>query len=235
MLLFDWFDRKRPEPRTTRRRVAIAGAVSVIPVLMVALPLHWYGPSADTLLGAAWESFVVAAGPEEAAKLGVLWLFVWKRPEFDEQMDGIVYGARAGLGFALVENIGYLLTADTPEAYLQMFIGRAVLAVPGHAMWGAIAGYFAARRRFGGDGPGLVGGYLAAFLLHGIYDFALFAIPALGDQAPESLVAGLLLVPVLVIAGMAVGLTAAARAAMAADDRAEARGHVVGYLPGDRH
>ena len=47
--------------------------------------------------------------------------------------------------------------------------------------------------------------------------------------------AGLLLVPVLVIAGMAVGLSAAARAAMAADDRAEARGHVVGYLPHDRH
>lgn len=235
MLFFDWLDRKRPEPRRTLRRVAIAGMLSVIPVLIVAVPLHVYGPAKDTVFGAVWESFLVAAGPEEAAKIGVLWLFVWRRPEFDEHMDGITYGARAGLGFALVENVAYLWTVP-PEGYLQMFIGRAVLAVPGHAMWGAMAGYFAARRRFEGEGPGLLGGYLLAFFLHGIYDVALFLVPVVSARAVEgspeqALAVGLLLVPVIVIAGGGLAIAAMVRAAVAADDRLEARGHLVGYLP----
>lgn len=235
MLFFDWLDRKRPEPRTTLRRVALAGMLSVIPVLAVSVPLHLYGPPKDTVFGAIWESFLVAAGPEEAAKIGVLWLFVWRRPEFDEHMDGITYGARAGLGFALVENVAYLWTV-TPDGYLQMFIGRAVLAVPGHAMWGAMAGYFAARRRFDGDGPGLIGGYLLAFFLHGLYDVALFLVPAVSKTATagsplETVVVLLLMVPVLVITGCGLAIAAMVRAAVAADDRMEARGHLVGYLP----
>lgn len=231
MLLFDWLDRRRPEPRRTLRRVALAGMLSVIPVLAVAVPLHLGGPPGDSVFGAIWESFVVAAAPEEAAKIGVLWLFVWRRPEFDEHMDGITYGARAGLGFALVENVAYLWSVP-PDGYLQMFVGRAVLAVPGHAMWGAMAGYFAARRRFEGDGPGLIGGYLLAFFLHGLYDVALFLVPVLsGDPNMETAVVGLLLVPVVVILGCGLALVGMVRAAVAADDRMEARGHIVGYLP----
>ena len=75
---------------------------------------------------------MIAAVPEELAKLGSVYLFAWRRPEFDERMDGIAYGARAGLGFALVENVAYLLTLphDLRE-YVVLLLARAVLVVPG--------------------------------------------------------------------------------------------------------
>ncbi len=123
-------------------------------------------------------AFVVAAIPEELAKLLCLRFVVWDRPEFDERMDGIVYGARAGLGFALLENVAYLmLVPGSLREYLSIFVGRAVLAVPGHATWGAIMGYFAARRRLDGHGPGLWGGFGLAVGVHGCYDALLFCTP----------------------------------------------------------
>lgn len=185
MLLFDRLDAKRPEPRGTLRRVAFAGALSAIPVILLGEILQIIGPDGlrgasgpTTYAAAAYMAFVIAAIPEEFAKMASMWLFAWRRPEFDERMDGIVYGARAGLGFALVENVVYLLLLPESLAqYLALFVGRAVLAVPGHATWGAIMGYFAARRRFDGKGPGMFGGYLIAVALHGAYDLWLFGAP----------------------------------------------------------
>lgn len=185
MFLFDRLDAKRPEPRGTLRRVALAGGLSAIPVIIIGMVLKKFGPAGlsgeagpTSYLGAAYMAFLIAAIPEEFAKLASMWIFAWRRPEFDERMDGIVYGARAGLGFALVENVAYLLLLpESFSQYLSLFVGRAVLAVPGHATWGAIMGYFAAKRRFDGRGPGMLGGYLIAVLLHGFYDMWLFAAP----------------------------------------------------------
>jgi RsiW-degrading membrane proteinase PrsW (M82 family) len=213
------------------RRVALAGGLAVIPVIVVELLLQAIGP--ETGLGAAlYQAFVVAAAPEEAAKVACVWLFVWRRPEFDERMDGIVYGARAGLGFALVENVGYLLGADGGLAgYFAMFLGRAVLAVPGHAIWAGIMGYFAAIRRFDRRGPGLLGGYLIAFAMHGVYDAALFCAPIVGETGASLFALSLMAVPVLVIVCGALVLRQLVRWAIEADDRAEAEGRLVAYIP----
>src|SRR5690606_5877620 len=123
----------------------------------------------------AWyTAFVGAAAPEELCKIAVVYWLVWRRPEFDERMDGIVYAARAGLGFALVENILYLLGSVDIASLIVTWVLRALLAVPGHALWTGMMGYMAARRRFDGVGPGIIGGYVLAVFLHGIYDVALF-------------------------------------------------------------
>ena len=179
MAYVDRLDAKRPEPRRTLRRVALAGAVTgVIVSLLGALVLRPLGPPADTYAAALYDAFVVAAGPEELAKLGAMLLVAWRRPEFDERMDGIVYGARAGLGFALVENVVYLIVIPhSLGEFFSLFFARALLAVPGHAAWGAILGYFAARRRFDGRGPGMFFGLVLAIVLHGLYDVALFVVP----------------------------------------------------------
>ena len=179
MAYVDRLDAKRPEPRRTLRRVALAGAVTgIIVSLLGALVLRPLGPPEGTYAAALYDAFVVAAAPEELAKLGSMLLFAWRRPEFDERMDGIVYGARAGLGFALVENVVYLiLIPHSLGEFFSLFFARALLAVPGHAAWGAILGYFAARRRFDGRGPGMLFGLALATVLHGLYDAALFAVP----------------------------------------------------------
>jgi RsiW-degrading membrane proteinase PrsW (M82 family) len=127
-----------------------------------------------TYQGSSFHAFVVAAAIEEACKIAVIYWVVWRRPEFDERMDGIVYASRAGLGFALVENVLYLLQEQTLGGQLQTWILRAVLAVPGHAMWTGMIGAMAARRRFDKKGLGLVGGYLLAVAFHGAYDLCAF-------------------------------------------------------------
>lgn len=218
MAYLDRLDAKRPEPRSALRRVALAGAISCIPASILELVMMKFLPSGG-VAGALVEAFVVAALVEESAKaLCVRW-FVWSRPEFDERMDGITYGTRAGLGFALVENVLYLLGAKSFVGFVAMFVARAVLAVPGHAIYGGIMGYYAARRRFDRTGPGLAGGLALAILLHGLYDGALFTGAAIyEDVGPATLL--LFLVPIGVLVGGGVALRRMVRTAIALDDAA---------------
>src|SRR5262245_15823431 len=172
MLYFDRLDARRPEPRGSLRRVAIAGAISVIPVAIVELILSRVAPPMGVYASAAWAGFLVAGLTEEVAKALCVLLFVYKRPEFDERFDGITYATRAGLGFALVENVFYLLQQDTAQGFLVTFGLRAILAIPLHATCAAMMGHALAIRRFDGQGAGLLGGLLWAILLHGSYDTA---------------------------------------------------------------
>jgi RsiW-degrading membrane proteinase PrsW (M82 family) len=131
----------------------------------------------------------------------VLWLLVWRHPSFDERFDGIVYATRAGLGFALVENVGYLVGTESAGGYLGVYLLRAVLAVPGHAIFAGFIGHFAARKRFDNEGPGLVGGLIVAIFLHGTYDAALFLVATV---PPDLALFGVFLWPIpfiVVLAG----------------------------------
>ncbi|HUJ62812.1 MAG TPA: PrsW family intramembrane metalloprotease [Kofleriaceae bacterium] len=178
MWVVDRLDRKRPEPPSLRRMVTMLGMFSVVPALIIETSLERYvGPHVApkmTYEGATVHAFLIAAAVEEACKIAVVYWVVWWRDEFDERMDGIVYASRAGLGFALVENIMYLLGEPTLGGQIQTWIMRAVLAVPGHAMWTGMIGAMAARRRFDRKGLGLVAGYLLAVAFHGAYDLTAF-------------------------------------------------------------
>lgn len=94
------------------------------------------------LAGAAGAVFM-AAIPEEGLKYVALrWGMVPHR-EFDEPMDGIVYGVTISLGFATLENILYVINGGWTTAAM-----RALTAVPCHAMLGAIMGYYVGRGTF---------------------------------------------------------------------------------------
>ena len=203
LLMMWWVDRhdaRRPEPRHLLRLVAVAGGLATIPCIIAQVGLSKvYGSGGVN--GALFTAYVTAAFTEETAKAAVLWILVWRHPSFDERFDGIVYATRAGLGFALVENVGYLLGTESMGGYVGVYLLRAVLAVPGHAIYAGFMGHFAARKRFDGEGPGLMGGLIVAIFLHGTYDAALFLVAALPQ---EFAVFGLLLLPIpfiVVIAG----------------------------------
>jgi protease PrsW len=200
MWLVDRLDRKRPEPARTRRLVAFVGMLSVIPALIleavVLTKSTGHVEPQMTYQGATFHAFIVAAAIEEACKISVIYWVVWRRPEFDERMDGIVYAARAGLGFALVENIAYLLQQQTLGGALQTWILRAVLAVPGHAMWTGMIGAMAARRRFDKQGLGLLGGYLLAVAFHGAYDLCAFLQQPLMYEGRDGI--AMLMMPALI-------------------------------------
>ncbi|MCG8420428.1 MAG: PrsW family intramembrane metalloprotease [Proteobacteria bacterium] len=218
MWYFDRVDARRPEPRWTLRRVAIAGALSTIPCAAAAYALLEAAPPAPSYQRALYESFVVAAGVEELAKVLIVYWLVWRRPEFDERLDGIIYAARAGLGFALVENVLYLLATDTMKGFAVTYLLRALLAVPGHAIWAGVMGYYAAIRRFDRVGPGLIGGYLLAVLLHGSYDAAIFLGEPLRNHDLQNIAYGLLFfLPATIICG-GLALRRMAQTALARDD-----------------
>ena len=117
--------------------------------------------------------FLVVGTAEEGFKFAVLRWRTWRHPEFDCQYDGVVYAVFVSLGFALWENIGYVLMFGMRTA-----LARALTAVPGHACFGVFMGvwYGAAKRweLYGMPDRAKRARRLCVIipaLLHGCYDF----------------------------------------------------------------
>lgn len=123
---------------------------------------------AITLFGTTIEAFFVAALPEEAAKLLILWLVLRKNKYFDEHFDGIVYAVAVSLGFATIENIFYVIGSPS---WVTVAISRSLLAVPGHYAFAVLMGYYYSLYHF--VEPSKKNAFFILFmpfLLHGIYD-----------------------------------------------------------------
>ncbi len=117
--------------------------------------------------------FVVVAVSEEGAKYFLLQRRTWNSPEFNCQYDGVVYAVFVSLGFALWENISYVLHYGMHTA-----IVRAVTAIPGHACFGVFMGVFyglAKRCQRGGDLQTAkqlrILAIVVPAVLHGAYDY----------------------------------------------------------------
>ena len=114
--------------------------------------------------------FVVVALSEEGFKYLLLKKRTWWSSEFNCQFDGVVYAVFVSLGFALWENISYVLMYGLGTAAV-----RAVTAVPGHACFGVFMGAFygLAKRydNFGDEWRSRRFAVLVPVLLHGTYDF----------------------------------------------------------------
>lgn len=81
--------------------------------------------------------FIVVGFSEETAKYVLLKRKTWRDREFNCQFDGVVYAVTVSLGFALWENITYVMMYGFGTALV-----RAVTAVPGHACFGVFMGIF---------------------------------------------------------------------------------------------
>jgi RsiW-degrading membrane proteinase PrsW (M82 family) len=165
-------DRYEKEPVRMLLKAMAAGMVIVAPVIVVEGFINRIMPPMGHFAEAAYQAFLVAAGPEELFKYLALFVVVWKSPEFNEQFDGIVYAVFVSLGFAAVENVMYVVQGGYHTAAV-----RALTAVPAHAIFGVTMGYyFGVARRY----KELRKDYLfrsvsIPFLLHGVYDFILMA------------------------------------------------------------
>jgi len=142
------------------------------------------------LVGMGLFFFLVVAPVEEAVKWLAIRLHAFRRPEFDAVIDGAVYGAVAGLGFATIENTLYVVQGflRAQEAGATQAIGAAIgtatsraLAGPGHVIYSAWAGYYLGLAKFNREnrGPIVVKGLLIAALLHGAYNTTVTYVPAL--------------------------------------------------------
>lgn len=212
--LFKKWDEKRPEPPGAVRKVVLFGMVTCLPAAGIELGLS--GVLGRTVLeaqGGFVNAFLVAALTEEALKLSVVLLYLWRKPHFDEVMDGILYTAAASLGFALLENVLY--SATNPMTGLV----RAFTAVPLHAICSGIMGYFVGRAKLAKAARArwILGGFAAAVAIHGLYDWIVFSGAGFGALPGDPLVA--LVVVVCLVGACGVVLRMLVLHALSLDDR----------------
>lgn len=166
-------DRYEKEPGKTLFKAFALGSLAVIPVILLELKLNIFDMEGKSVLTASYTAFVVAGFVEEGFKFFMFWFFFWKNKNFNEMYDGIVYCVFISLGFATTENIGYVLLSGYKTAFI-----RSVTAVPAHALFGVTMGYYFGKAKFADEKTGLsflTFAFIVPILLHGIYDFILFA------------------------------------------------------------
>jgi len=172
-LYWFWFkDRHEGEQRRKLLRVFVLGALGALLIAYSRPRLEWLLPDHTGLRSDLIDAFLVTALAEETAKLaafviGGLWL-----SQCDEPMDGIVYAASAGLGFASVENAFFLAS----EGDARLICVRAFTTTIAHVVFLAPAGFFLVRAKLGLGRWRRELATLAvvlAVLLHGSYDWIL--------------------------------------------------------------
>ncbi|NDJ54883.1 MAG: PrsW family intramembrane metalloprotease [Chloroflexi bacterium] len=173
-LVIYWLDRFEREPLPLAFAVFAWGFIpaailSLISQLILGFPFALVdnsGVLADTV-GAV----LLAPFTEEIFKGMAVWIvfLIWRR-QFDGLVDGMVYGAIVGFGFAAVENILYFIAFGN-----ELIFARAFLFGFNHALWSALTGMgfgfarHAARPLLRIAAP--LGGLSLAIALHALHNF----------------------------------------------------------------
>jgi protease PrsW len=142
-----------------------------------------------------WQQFIkaffIVALIEEFSKYTIVRYYNQPRKGFNEPFDGIIYAVMVSMGFAAVENIMYVL-----QGGLEVALLRAFTAIPAHAAFGVLMGYFMGKAKFSKHKTkwNLIG-LSSAILFHGTYDFFLFInfIPGISIGAFVALILGIIL------------------------------------------
>lgn len=123
--------------------------------------------------------FLIVAPMEELVTLGAVFAYVYWHDSFDTVIDGAVYGAAAGLGFATIENFAYIVQVLAgAEGMLELVVGAGVITGirgivgPGHVIWTALAGYYLGLAKFNPEYrlALVTKGLLIAIVLHATYN-----------------------------------------------------------------
>jgi RsiW-degrading membrane proteinase PrsW (M82 family) len=128
-----------------------------------------------------WGAAVIAPPVEEILKgVGVIFIAMIARGEIDDLMDGFVYGAIAGLGFTVVEDVLYFIGVfgGTIGGVLEGFYIRVVASgLYGHVLYSGLFGiavaYFITRKKEASVGKRLAvagGLILTAILAHALWN-----------------------------------------------------------------
>ncbi|HEY4921171.1 MAG TPA: PrsW family intramembrane metalloprotease [Xanthobacteraceae bacterium] len=204
----------RPEPARVVLGAVFFGVLSTMVAVVVELGLQKLIPLVhNPWLAAYQDALLFAAIPEEALKVSIIAVLALRARDFDEPMDGVVYGAAVGLGFAALENVLYVVGANTQ--WESVAVMRGVLSVPFHGALGAIAGAYIARARFGralgahAHSPGhrrrlLAAAFLVPVVLHALLDGGLFSLknaPAGTADTPAGVLAILLALVIVLVSG----------------------------------
>ncbi len=155
----------------------ILGALTVIPAGLINDGYLKTNPFDGSVTQVFIFAYLVVALNEETLKFAALRLYSYNQKSFDEPLDGIVYSLMVSMGFATAENIMYVIKYEELAGQgLKIGLYRMFTAVPAHATFAIVMGYFVGKAKFskGGSLGLLLTGLLVAVFFHGTYDFFLF-------------------------------------------------------------
>ena len=151
-------------------------------------------------------AMLIVAPAEELGKYMILRLMTWKSRHFNYSYDAIVYAVFVSLGFAALENIGYVFSNGIGTAIMRMFT-----AVPGHACFAVFMGYFFSKAKYASltgkrdeEKKNIRLTILLPIVFHGIYDGIVFGASESGND--YILVASMLLWIIYVFAFFVVSI-----------------------------
>lgn len=175
-----WVDRYEKEPLWLLGATFLWGAIPSVLIsyffnTVLSIPL--YKLAGDS--GQIWAASFIAPPVEETAKgLIVLAILFFRRTEIDSLLDGIIYGAMVGMGFAVVENVYYFLNVYAEggaEAWSVNIFLRAIVFGLNHSLFSAMTGLGIAFARMNPTSPArffspIIGWFMAMFL-HFLHNF----------------------------------------------------------------
>jgi RsiW-degrading membrane proteinase PrsW (M82 family) len=174
-------DRLEPEPKT---RIMAVFLLALLLTGALGLPLvnDWFrvpawaaAESVTSLLA----SILIVGFTWQAIAYASVRLVVYDTPEFDERMDGIVYGTVAGLGLATLLNLNYVI--ENGGVALGPGVIHVVTTALAQASFSGLLGYFMAEAKFEHKPIWWVPlGLFIAAVLNGMFSWLLSEISANG-------------------------------------------------------
>lgn len=162
-------DKYEPEPMKLIIKVFFLGAALVLPAYVLERVFQEGIQNFEI-----FTSVINIAIIEEFLKWFTLYFMMYKHTEFNEPYDGIVYSVSIAIGFATLENLGYLIFNSVEPAFVLL---RGLLPVSGHAIFGIIMGYFIGLAKFNeknNEKKLLLLSLSIPIVLHSIYNIILY-------------------------------------------------------------
>ncbi len=181
IVYFDLKDHLNPEPRRMLVFAFLLGCASAFVgwwIFRLTDMLGWPQPPGTTIAQTFLVCVAIGGPIEEGVKFLAARLFLFRSRHFDEPMDGLIYAAVVAIGFASVENVLYLEGLTWVEA-----LARAAASPLTHSLFSVIWGFgvsrafFHARTRWSRF-LWQAGTLVLSMVVHGLYNFSLFAYNA---------------------------------------------------------
>lgn len=180
-------DKKEKEPKGLLIGLFFAGMATVITALIGEIVGELIFDAImpyESALKSFLLAMLIVAPAEELGKYMALRLVTWKNKNFNYSYDAIVYAVFVSLGFAALENVGYVYQNGLSTAIIRMFT-----AVPGHAADAVFMGYFYSRAKYASltnnkaeYSKNIRRTILIPILTHGIYDGIIFGGLSSGED-----------------------------------------------------